>query len=95
MKQQIIFVSLTIILCSSCGESSSTSHQHQPQMKPVTEKKFKNVQFTSKTDFICGMPVSAGVSDTTHYKDGVYGFCSPECKAEFDKNPAAYIVIGK
>jgi YHS domain-containing protein len=95
MKQQIILVSLIIILCSSCGESTTTSHQQQVQMKPATEKKFKDVQFTSKTDIICGMPVSAGVSDTTHYKNGVYGFCSPECKAEFDKNPAAYIATGK
>jgi YHS domain-containing protein len=95
MKQRIICASLIIVLCSACWESTTTVHQQPAHMKPAAEKKFKDVQFSSKTDFICGMPVSAGVSDTTHYKKGVYGFCSPECKAEFDKNPAAYTATGK
>jgi YHS domain-containing protein len=43
------------------------------------------------TDFACGMPVSAGISDTCHYEDKAYGFCSAECKAEFQKEPAKYL----
>jgi len=57
-----------------------------------TEDLFKDVVFDSKKDFVCGMPTSAGVSDTLHYKDKIYGFCSKECKDEFVKNPAAYLV---
>lgn len=52
---------------------------------------YKEVKFDSNKDFICGMPTSAGVSDTAHYKEKVYGFCSKECKDEFLKNPASYI----
>ncbi len=53
------------------------------------EKAFKNIQFDNAKDFVCGMPVSAGVGDTAHYKGKVYGFCSKECRDEFLKNPAA------
>jgi len=55
------------------------------------EDLFKDVVFDSKKDFVCGMPISAGVSDTAHYKEKVYGFCSSECKAEFVKNPSSFI----
>jgi YHS domain-containing protein len=45
----------------------------------------------SKKDHVCGMPVSAGISDTAHYKGKVYGFCSKECKDEFVKTPDKYL----
>jgi YHS domain-containing protein len=37
------------------------------------------------------MPTSAGISDTCHYEGKAYGFCSAECKAEFQKDPAKFI----
>jgi YHS domain-containing protein len=43
------------------------------------------------TDFACGMPVSAGISDTAQFEGKAYGFCSAECKAEFQKEPAKYL----
>jgi len=45
----------------------------------------------NKKDPICGMPVKAGISDTIHYKNKVYGFCAAECKAEFAKSPEQYL----
>jgi YHS domain-containing protein len=36
------------------------------------------------------MPASAGIADTAHYKGKVYGFCSKECKDEFEKAPLQY-----
>ena len=45
----------------------------------------------SKKDLVCGMPVTAGISDTAHYKGKAYGFCSIECKNEFVKTPAQYL----
>ena len=57
-------------------------------VQPATDTAlFANVQFDSKWDLACGMPISAGVEDTTHYKGKVYGFCSKECKADFLKDP--------
>ena len=46
---------------------------------------------SNQKDPSCGMPVSAGVSDTAHYNQYVLGFCSSECKAEFKKNPEAML----
>jgi YHS domain-containing protein len=43
-----------------------------------------------KKDPACGMPLTAGLEDTTRYKGRLYGFCSKECKAEFLKDPDGY-----
>jgi YHS domain-containing protein len=45
----------------------------------------------NEKDYTCGMPVTAGISDTCHYEGKAYGFCSSECMAEFKKDPAAAI----
>ena len=49
----------------------------------------------NKKDPTCGMPVSAGISDTAHYKKYVLGFCSKECKDEFLKNPKASLAAAE
>lgn len=50
---------------------------------------FRHLLVDNKKDPSCGMPVTAGIGDTAHYKDKVLGFCSKECKDEFLKNPEA------
>jgi putative intracellular protease/amidase/YHS domain-containing protein len=55
------------------------------------EKVFKTMKFENKKDFICGMPITAGVADTANYKGKVYGFCATACKDEFKKKPASYL----
>jgi YHS domain-containing protein len=45
----------------------------------------------NEKDYTCGMPVTAGISDTCHYEGKAYGFCSAECMAEFKKDPAGNI----
>jgi YHS domain-containing protein len=42
-------------------------------------------------DPVCYMPVTAGISDTTLYKNEVVGFCSRECKALFLESPEKYV----
>lgn len=59
------------------------------------EKKFAGIAFANTKDYICGMPLTAGVEDTTSYKGKLYGFCSAECKDEFIKNPGQYLAAGK
>ncbi len=49
----------------------------------------------NKKDPTCGMPVTAGISDTAHYKNLVLGFCSSECKSEFVKNPEASLAAAE
>jgi YHS domain-containing protein len=50
----------------------------------------KDLQFAYAKDPSCGMPLKAGLLDTTTYKGKLYGFCSKECKAEFLTDPAGY-----
>jgi YHS domain-containing protein len=53
---------------------------------------YKTMKFDNTKDLTCGMPLKAGgVADTAHYNGKLYGFCSKECKDEFEKNPAAYL----
>lgn len=48
--------------------------------------KFTLAMVDNKQDPSCGMPLTAGIGDTVHYKGKVYGFCSDECKQIFLKN---------
>ena len=42
-------------------------------------------------DPVCGMQVNeATAAAKTDYKGKTYYFCSPSCKAAFDKNPEKY-----
>lgn len=52
---------------------------------------FSKLKFALAKDPSCGMPLTAGIGDTAHYKRKLYGFYSTECKNEFLKNPSAYI----
>lgn len=85
-----------IVLFISCKES--TSKQTSPAIlkdstmaAKTVKKDFGNIEFASKKDMSCGMPLTAGLEDTAHYKGKVYGFCSAECKADFVKNAAQYV----
>jgi len=54
-----------------------------------SKPKFTVAMVDNKKDPNCGMPVTAGIADTVHYKGKVYGFCSDECRDAFLKNPDA------
>jgi YHS domain-containing protein len=52
---------------------------------------FDHMIVDNRKDPSCGMPVTAGISDTAHYKDHTLGFCSKECKENFLKSPDVLI----
>ena len=94
MKKQINHLSVAVILLSltafaSCGNNetaeSKTADTTNIYKHNTETSKYMNIVFASKIDTTCGMPVSAGVSDTLMLDGKVYGFCAPECKAEFEK----------
>jgi YHS domain-containing protein len=46
-------------------------------------------------DLVCGMEVDEATTQyKTEYMGKTYYFCSPGCKAEFEKNPAKYAGSG-
>jgi YHS domain-containing protein len=51
----------------------------------------KALHFDYGKDPACGMPLHAGLLDSTVYKGKLYGFCSKECKDAFLKDPASYL----
>ncbi len=94
-----LFLLLVIMgLAQSCKQKNQVNTLTEKSLvvdssKLLEKNPYKDFVFDAKKDLVCGMPNSAGISDTLHYKDKVYGFCSKECKDEFVKTPAAYLVV--
>ena len=95
-KINLVFVlALFAMACNNTAQKSSTPAKQDSSMtinKPVESAPVYTADMVvNKKDFSCGMPVSAGISDTAHYKGKAYGFCSKECKDEFLKTPEKYL----
>jgi YHS domain-containing protein len=98
-----LIASVVLAACfftSSCSnnthaeaEKKDSSGTHKDIMSP--EFRFTAEILDNKKDPSCGMPVTAGVSDTAHYHGKVIGFCSKECKDEFLKSPDKYITVAE
>ncbi|MBK8712955.1 MAG: YHS domain-containing protein [Niastella sp.] len=73
------------------ANDTATQTENSTSMQQAASIHLDASMVDNKKDFICGMPTSAGISDTSHYKGKVYGFCSPECKADFVKEPEKYL----
>ena len=95
MRNSIIalFFVISVIACSN-NKQDTVAESQPAEMESSMENHshFKPEMVVNTTDYACGMPVSAGISDTCHYEEKAYGFCSAECKAEFQKEPAKFLV---
>lgn len=104
MYKKMMAVALPALIFISCNngapeketpKTDTAKHEMHTMTPPAPDKKFDGIAFANAKDFICGMPVTAGVEDTAHYKDKVYGFCAKECKDEFLKSPEQYLTVKK
>ena len=90
---------LIIIFFVSCDQAKPKEEKpvadNTMAMKADSVTHYDIALVDNKKDPSCGMPLTAGIGDTAHYKNKVYGFCSKECKAEFAKNPEAGIVAAE
>ena len=93
----LLLGTLLISACSSNPNNSSSAVDSTSTMATdsVTEVSYDISLLDNKKDPTCGMPTSAGVSDTAHYNGKVIGFCAKECKDEFLKNPKANIAAAE
>lgn len=94
MKFHLLFALLLITGLACKNANNSEAVETMPKdttAAPVPTRPFAGVEFASKKDVACGMLLSAGVTDTAHYNEKIYGFCSPECKADFLKTPEAFL----
>jgi len=95
-KVNLVFViALFVVACNNSPEKSKADNP-AVSSESAAQTKENSPAYTvemvdNKKDFVCGMPVTAGIGDTAHYKGKVYGFCSKECKDDFLKNPMSYL----
>jgi len=91
------------IFLMACGGNSApttetTSSSTDSNVTAATEDSVISYDISlvdNKKDPTCGMPVTAGISDTAHYDNKVLGFCAAGCKEEFLKNPKANIAAAE
>ncbi len=101
MRKYILTTITTVtILFTACGTGSNvtdakTDTSTAMKQDTSTEKTYDMALVNNKKDPSCGMPVTAGIADTAHYKNNVLGFCSTECKNEFLKNPEANLAAAE
>jgi len=102
MKIQIgtslVMASLVLLSCGQSNDKANINNTDTNQvatMDTTLEKTYAVELVNNKKDPTCGMPVTAGISDTVHYENNILGFCSTECKNEFLKNPKANIAAAE
>lgn len=96
-------LNLMTVTCSifllACGNETGTATSNMDSTaNAVTQDSVISYDISlvdNKKDPTCGMPVTAGISDTAHYNNKVLGFCSAGCKEEFLKNPKANIAAAE
>jgi YHS domain-containing protein len=91
----ISLISASILFLASCSNNVEKKVEATPTNTSSDMNKeasrYTPEMVVNKEDFTCGMPVSAGISDTCHVDGNAYGFCSAECKDEFLKDPKKYL----
>jgi YHS domain-containing protein len=90
--KKLILMLFTIVLFSCNKKEETHSVEHSTSLID-TKNPLNKLKYDNKIDFYCKMDITKyGVSDTTHYKGKLYGFCAKMCKDEFLKNPEMYLV---
>jgi YHS domain-containing protein len=94
--KKIITMLAVIGILASCGtpkEEGAEKHQDALHGADAAAPQYTPEMLANTTDYVCGMPTSAGIRDTCHIDNKAYGFCSSECMAEFKKDPAKYLAV--
>ena len=94
----LLMASIVLFSCGTSNDKANASSSDTTQVAIIdtsAEKTYAISLVNNKKDPSCGMPVTAGISDTTHYENLVLGFCSTECKNEFLKNPKANLAAAE
>lgn len=86
MKKISVLCLLALAVACKNGEKTESTEAMTPattDSAAAETARFTPAMVYNKKDPSCGMPVTAGISDTAHYKDKVYGFCAEGCKQDF------------
>ena len=90
-------MAIACLLLVSCNQKQEQNETQVSSPEPATHAlAIKLAELATDKDLICGMTLEDGaIADTALHEGKVYGFCASECKAEFVKNPTAYLVEPK
>ena len=91
-------IGLLVLIAFACNQPPKAEVKYiSPAIKnkKMSHSKFTPDDVDNKIDPSCMMPLTAGIGDTLHYKGLVLGFCSPECKKDFFKDPAANLALAQ
>jgi hypothetical protein len=84
---------------TACGNEAAAKKEEPMQVEATTQKTYPTSLVNNKKDPTCGMPVTAGISDTLHYEKYVLGFCAEGCKDEakkgLKKNPKTILAAAE
>jgi YHS domain-containing protein len=93
---QLIVLSVVIASCNNTeAPKQEVTDTTAASSMEAAATSFPVSMVNNKKDPTCEMPVTAGISDTAHYKDKVIGFCSSGCKDEFKLAPDAKIAAAE
>ena len=90
-------ISSIVLIAAALGCNQPKSVMPEKKIETVAtakdsvENNLAKLDFAVKKDLSCGMPTSAGVSDTATYKGKLYGFCAAACKDDFLEDPEAHL----
>ena len=91
MKRIFVMAAFTWIALAACHQKERLESNPAP-VSESNGKKIKISDLATDNDVVCGMKLEGQtIADTTMYRGLIYGFCASECKAEFIKNPKAYL----
>jgi YHS domain-containing protein len=86
MKIAFTLFIMALFSCSKdCGKQAEMRREAE-----ANRNKFAGVKFDSNIDLVCKMSLEEGISDTVHYNEKIYGFCSADCKTQFVAAPERY-----
>lgn len=89
--RKIVFFLMLATACKQPQKPRPAATMPAPVATDTIKASLKKLAFDSKKDLVCGMPVTAGIEDTLHYKGKLYGFCAKQCKEAFIKSPKTYL----
>jgi YHS domain-containing protein len=99
MQYKIAIATIIAFSFAACQSQQPQESMPAPVVTTImpldSTKSYDIALVNNKKDPSCGMPVTAGIADTAHFKGKVLGFCGTECKNEFNKNPSAMIAAAE
>lgn len=88
MKNLSVIVAACFLLAACQNNPINNSNANNTEQPKLTV-----AMLATPHDYVCGMDLERDefVADTTLYEGKIYGFCAPECKTEFLKEPKHYL----